>query len=626
MSGLSPSSEMALLRRFEPVVRYTRGERFFPMDIERYIEQCSLWVQRPREQAELVVPQVELNVERLSEIHQDIYGAVHFLKFIDPLDLVELARYSLSEAVKHITHKDEENTFIAGRGRLARVGYLSRFMDAVFTLTLLMRGRVPGDTAAAAALTYRRMLAEHESYHYYGRVVRENDWTVLQYWFFYPFNNWRSGFFGVNDHEADWEMISIYCSDEPNADLSRPVAERLCPYWVAYASHDYYGDDLRRRWDDPELEKIGDHPIVYGGAGSHASYYQAGEYLAEVEIQFLTPLDRFAEWIRNIWAGALRQTLRPNNGSAFHVFSVPFVDYARGDGISIGPEQERGWNPVLINPPPGWVKNYRGLWGLYARDPVAGENAPAGPMYNRDGGVRLSWFDPLAWAGVDKVPPPDEALTVLDRRRSEIIEKRERLKNDIFTKSRELSGLGIEAASFDGFPYMESIQRQQQTRIANVSRELTTLRRQLTIYEARLESLNHHEARLMIGDPGPLRAHIHRAHLPSSEVDLRLGSLAEVFSAVSVGILMMGIVLLIVFARQYLLFGLGAMVGLLIFIESSFRKQLTGLIVSLSVGLALVTAFVLLWEFFWPIVVAAVLAAGLYIIWENIREIRRWGG
>ena len=35
-----------------------------------------------------------------------------------------------------------------------------------------------------------------------------------------------------------------------------------------------------------------------------------------------------------------------------------------------------------------WVSQYRGLWGLFARDPISGENAPAGPMYNRDGSPR----------------------------------------------------------------------------------------------------------------------------------------------------------------------------------------------------------------------------------------------
>jgi hypothetical protein len=42
------------------------------------------------------------------------------------------------------------------------------------------------------------------------------------------------------------------------------------------------------------------------------------------------------------------------------------------------------------------------MWGLYAQDPISGENAPAGPMYNRDGSVRAGWYDPLGFAELDK--------------------------------------------------------------------------------------------------------------------------------------------------------------------------------------------------------------------------------
>lgn len=44
---------------------------------------------------------------------------------------------------------------------------------------------------------------------YYGRVVRAGGYIALQYWMFYPFNDWRSRIYGVNDHEADWELLVI---------------------------------------------------------------------------------------------------------------------------------------------------------------------------------------------------------------------------------------------------------------------------------------------------------------------------------------------------------------------------------------------------------------------------------
>lgn len=628
--GLAPApskEDLALLRRFEPVIRYTRGERFFPMDVERYIQQCSLWVQHPENGAEMLIPQGELTVEKLIQPRQDGFGAVYFLKLIEPLDLLELARYSLNEAVKSLSHDESTDVFRAGRGRLARVGLTSRFVDALFSITLFLRGRVPGDTAAAAALTYQRIQAEQERYCYYGRVVRENGWVALQYWFFYPFNNWRSGFFGLNDHEGDWEMITIYCYT-PNEPGTNPDEDcPLVPQWVAYSSHDFWGDDLRRRWDDPEVEKVVDaqgfeHPVIYSGAGSHASYFSPGEYLTELELPFLAPVARLVDAVKYIWVNILRQAGANPKNNKLTVFTVPFVDYARGDGLSIGPGQNREWTPSMLTNSTSWAVNYRGLWGLYARDPIAGENAPAGPVYNRDGSVRRSWYDPLGWAGLDKVPPPDEALEILWQRREQVRTHLRELQREIASKSAALQRLGVELAAMEGVAHMEPVYESGRQEMAALSGELAELRRQFTVEQAKLEAFDQHERRLRDGHQGPLRGHIRRAHLPSSDVELRLGTLAEGFAAVSIGLVMIGIVLLIVFAQQYLAIGLAVLIGLLVFVEAGFRRRLSSLISSLVIGLAVVSALVLIMEFFWQLIVALVLSAGLYIMWENIREIR----
>jgi hypothetical protein len=148
-----------------------------------------------------------------------------------------------------------------------------RPFDALFSATLLLRGRVPAATSAAAHVAYHKILEERERYVYHGRVVRDRGWTVLQYWFFFNYNPWRSGFHGVNDHESDWEMVLVYLYEQGRS---------LVPAWVAFASHDFHGDDLRRRWDDrAELDMVDGHPVVYAGAGSHASYFRRGEYQAE---------------------------------------------------------------------------------------------------------------------------------------------------------------------------------------------------------------------------------------------------------------------------------------------------------------------------------------------------------
>ena len=85
----------------------------------------------------------------------------------------------------------------------------------------------------------------------------------------------------------------------------------------------------------------------------------------------------------------------------------------RGDGKSVGPGQSDGWQPVVIDESTPWVSRYRGLWGFFANDPTSGENAPAGPMYERSGEPRRSWYDPLGFVGLDKEPPPPAARGLL---------------------------------------------------------------------------------------------------------------------------------------------------------------------------------------------------------------------
>src|SRR5215203_4936067 len=353
----SVKATTALLQRFEPVIRSTSGDKFYPMDVEPYVRACSLWVQRPGEEAVCVVPGRKLSLDRLAQQPMDEAGAVHFLKFTDAGDLGLDARGGRLRLLgkRAMDRKESRRSFRAGRGRLARVGYFSRFVDALYSITLLARGRVPGEAAAAASVAYERIMAQQERYCYHGRVLRQDGWIVLQYWLFYPFNDWRSNFFGANDHEADWEKIFIY--------LSESEAGEVSPEWVAYAAHNYTGDNLRRRWDDPEVEKVGEHPVIYVCAGSHASRYFRGEYLTELEFPLPRSFARARKAVRLFWYRTLRQYAE-NDPS--ELFTIPFVDYGRGDGLSVGPDQDREWDPprLMQDPVPSWVSGYRGLWGL----------------------------------------------------------------------------------------------------------------------------------------------------------------------------------------------------------------------------------------------------------------------
>jgi hypothetical protein len=438
------AADFDLLRRFEPVVAYTAGEMFFPMAVDGYVRRCSLWRRREEGETEQVVPAGGLRPELLAEYARRENSRLLSLRFVDrPLGAAEYRQW-LKQRPK-----------FAARGRLARVGLLARFINAVFYLTLLLRGRVPGGTTGAADRQYEAIRAEDPDFVYHGRVTREEGYVILNYQFFHAMNDWRSSFFGVNDHEADWEQILIYLVEDGFRDLN--------PAWVAYASHDFEGDDLRRRWDDPQLTKVGEHPVVYAGAGSHSSYFKPGDYVISVDLKLLRPLTRFTDFASRFWRDVLGQG--DPQGFAKGVaslVSVPFVDYARGDGVVVGPGGDGEWRPVLIDEEVPWVSGFRGLWGLDTHDPFAGELAPAGPMYNRNGSVRETWFDPVGWAGLSKEPLPGETDATLAARMDEIRSEVVGLDSETVLLEQELPKLRVEVQALGGFGNQASIRRKRE--------------------------------------------------------------------------------------------------------------------------------------------------------------------
>ncbi len=602
-----------LLQRYEPIIRFTHGEEFYPMNAEAYIRACSLWIKRPGEPPQELAPASQVTPETLATFTEDNKNSgVYYLKFTEPLSAAEMAVQALRQRREgeHIAAD-----FQIVKGRLVRVGYLSRVVDGLFRVALLVRGRVPGDAAAAASLGYHTLLAQGHQHVYHGRVVEESGWTVLQYWFFYLYNNWRSRFSGANDHEADWEMISIY--------LAPDSAGELRPEWVAYASHDYAGDDLRRHWRDPEVEKVDDHPVIYAGAGSHAAYFRAGEYLTKIELNALAPITRTTRQVQRVWKRLMREPDAPTE-DAEPVLAIPFVDYARGDGLAIGPGGDEPWAPPMhIDETVGWVRGYRGLWGLYTQDPFAGEDAPAGPMFNRDGTVRRAWYDPVGWAGLDKVSPAAATLELVRRQRQQLVDHRTLLRAQVAEKTAGLRGLDVQATAIRPQAHLRALYTQIRSEIMQQSAAISDLQAEITATDALLESLDRHEAHLLAGGSPPLRVHIQRAHTPAALDRVGSRQVAELWAAISVTVLLVAFVLLFAFNPRFLPVWLVAILALFIFIEASVRGTFTRVVGSFATALAIAAALVLLYEFFWWVVGGAILALAFYILWDNLRELTR---
>lgn len=604
--------KLNLLNRFAPILKFTQGEQFFPMDVERYVENCSMWIHRPGIGSERIFEEGEISLDKLKEIRSESFSSVQYLKFIEPLKVGQLASYRL-QALRSDYRKE---AFHAGPGRLARVGYSARILDAILSLTMLTRGRVPGDTAAAAALTYRELQGKGERYSYYGRVVEENGWTVLQYWYFYPFNNWRSGYFGLNDHEADWEMVSVF--------LYKNKSEDWQPEWVAFANHDFEGDDLRRRWDDGALSKEGEHAIVYVGAGSHASFFQAGEYLTELVFPLLSPLVSLTKRLSAFWRKVLGEELAPDEAGGQHLFHIPFVDYARGEGMSIGAGQKSDWeSPVIIDKDVNWVRAYRGLWGLWTNDPLMGENAPGGPMYDRFGQVRSTWYDALGWVGLNKISPPNKIGALAVQREQAIEQRRKALGIEVEEKSEEIRNLELEAQAMHSHAHMQKQYRKHQDLISELTKDIRKLRAIIAEDTDLQKAVGQFSKAMKAGYAGESRKHLKRPHAPSEEIKLRFSRLAEAWAAMSIGLALIAFVGIALFASSYLLLGAFIILVVVIVVEAVFRGRLNRLANILTGMLAIGAAGILIYEFFLNFLIVVILIAGGFILWENLRELWR---
>lgn len=576
------------------------------MDVEPYIGSSSLWVYHPDDSDEEIVGEGSLTMDELVTAREAAFGSLFYLRFVGDLGLLDGAR-ALGDARK--LSKQQENRFHAGVGRLARGGLLTRVADGLFSLSLFVRGKVPGATAAAAAVKYAELRETDGRYVYHGRVVRQGGWTVCQYWFFYAYNNWRSGFHGVNDHESDWEMISVYLYEDDG---------ELVPEWAAYASHDFHGADLRRRWDDrQDLELIDNHPVVNAGAGSHASYFKPGEYQAEVPIPIPSSIGGLAESAGRLWSRTLGQAAEGSSSPR-----IPFIDFARADGVTVGPGQAHEWTPNVISDDTPWVSRYRGMWGLYAQDPIAGENAPAGPMYNRDGSPRPSWFDPLGFAELDKVPPPPLELVALETQVVKLDARSEELEELIVSETAELQLLGTGLSGMAGSTHLEALHVRQQALVGEQAAVVKGYLQERAENQALLEGITRRIERSRAGRADGPREHIIHPMEPVTVATMRFRRATEFWAAISVSGLLAALAAFIIFAPSNAWVAGIVLLEVFLIGESILRGTFVRMVNRIAVILALVAAIVLLAHFWEWAIVGLLIGFAVFLVYQRLRELR----
>jgi hypothetical protein len=374
-----------LLQQHVPVLRFEGKENFFPMSALLYLVCSTIWyipLKKPwKDYSEIgrldilrTSPHVQLDVDsELESLSEDedrameegpeqrvdlvgpglgrLFAAPEASSYDDVRRVVwrKIHRLLAINRFRIPSEKEEE----AGAGILAL-----HFADTIQGWWLWCpRLWLPRNTPEKAREKYTLLTGAGEDVCYYGRVVDQCGYRILQYWFFYAFNDWWSDLPFVNKHEGDWECVFIF--GKPTGDGG------FIPTHTAYSSHGNRGKKVHRRWED--VEKFdGSHPVVYVARGSHANYYTAGRH---------------------------------------HWF---LADSARGDGRVIEPG-EWGEIQLLIDDEPWdepeWLF-FRGFWGAHIRDFFTTQSAPAGPHYSPElitgrPRPRSKWWKPREWAGLN---------------------------------------------------------------------------------------------------------------------------------------------------------------------------------------------------------------------------------
>ncbi len=507
--------DLELLEKYEPVLRFAKSERFFPMDVEHYLEYCHLKPSGPQGTVNLLWQLNESLHARIGKLE----GGQYFLRFVNNawhdsdiwkwwaiicgsalalswtiaglfsfevaasitlvsafiifmitspirLRIIPAVFVSILFIVLEIlpiwffrnSHEDyisiEIEYYILLPVYLVILFYLfirtlkfifERIIPEAPGILMDMISQATERIAQDSFKQYAKIVEKDNQPVYYGRIVREDDnygnkWTILQYHFFYAFNDWRLAANGMNHHEGDWEMSAVYLKNEK-------------PYAVLFSQH---GAGNIEKWETviKAKDKTGHsttHPVVYVALGSHANYSKA-EIIRSPGLYSAGKVQRFLYWVDGL-LHYLFLLINPNQKARqialkelstrstsilaedsfifmrderdHYIVSLP-MEIASGDGFRVGYQGDnlaesvvksssylkrvmsnrktvrpkiKEWRRVLLSPEPDWVQ-YQGLWGV--KSSLKDESGPPGPKWdrvNKEGIInqRTRWGKPLKW-------------------------------------------------------------------------------------------------------------------------------------------------------------------------------------------------------------------------------------
>jgi hypothetical protein len=209
------------------------------------------------------------------------------------------------------------------------------------------------------------------------RLTAGKEYTILQYWFFYPYNNFEWSIeegevYSGNNHEGDWEMIQLIVDPDT-----------LTPEYATYSWHwagsNYIWPPKRGGEENEiELQLTGDHPHVFVGIGGHANWANGGinRYKGFFSLMGdITPESNATNAV--LLREQQLQIPCTSTCEPYSVLRIPTDDNSELDD----------WN------------SFSGMWGENKPGHQNGEHGPNSPGYISYGTTNpiVRWKNPIAW-------------------------------------------------------------------------------------------------------------------------------------------------------------------------------------------------------------------------------------
>ena len=156
--------------------------------------------------------------------------------------------------------------------------------------------------------------------------------------------------------------------------------------------------------------------------------------------------------------------------------------------------------------------------------------------------------------------------------------------------------------------------------------ELSELRRESDDVAASIRAAGLALDRLAAGDHGDPAAHLHYVAHPQDPAEIRRSRILEIWSAIGIAaaIVFLGAVLILDRAQWWL--AVLVILAAVVSIEAIVRRRFLLLLLNVTVILAVIGALIIVREYLTEVIAVGLLAVGLLILRDNVREVRQSRG